>query len=68
MNNRKQIFEERIFYYSKQRQTGIMASITRDEDGAYITIVDDCGKIKPSLQDVPVLIEMLKRLLKSGVS
>ena len=69
MNNRKQIFEERKYlYFNEKKQTGIIASIVQDENGVCIVICDKYGKIQPSLKDIPVLIKMLKRLLKSRLS
>ena len=55
----------KYWYYSKQRQTGIMVSIIQGEKGDLnVSIRDKYGKIEPAFQDVPVLIEMLKRLLR----
>lgn len=65
MEEEIEIFKEKKFwYYSKQRQTGIMVSMSQKEKEApKISICDNCQKIELALQDVPVLIEMLKRLL-----
>lgn len=65
----EEVFEEcKFWYYSEQKQTGITVSISQREKGSpNISICDKHGKIEPALQDVPVLIEMLERLLNCGL-
>ena len=61
------IFEERtLSYYSEQKQTGIIVSISQEADGVpSIKIRDKYGRIEPDLQDIPVLINMLVRISHS---
>lgn len=64
------IFEKcKYWYYSDKRETGIMVSMGKEEDGTPIaSICDKYGKIKPALQDIPFLIEMLERLIMDEMS
>ena len=65
----KQIYEERRYwYYSEQKQTEIVVSISKDEEGENISIYDKYGRLEPALQDVPFLISMLQRLLHCEIA
>ena len=69
MTEEKQIFEEcKYWYYSEQKQTEVVVSICKDEEGENVSIYDKYGRMEPALQDIPILIDMLKRLLHCKIA
>lgn len=69
MNIDDSIFEEqKLWFYSEQKQTEIVVSVCNDEEGKNISIYDKHGIVEPALQDIPRLIELLKRLWQSELN